>query len=53
MGGLGAGEVQGGAGRHLQGRESWADVPAGSTKTLYGEQREEECFHQTAAALIL
>lgn len=53
MGGLGPGEVQGGAGRHLQGREFWADVPAGSTETSCGEQSEEECFHQIAAALLL
>lgn len=53
MGGLGAGEVQGGEGRYLQGRESWGDGPVGSMGRLYGGRSEEVCFHQIAAALLL
>lgn len=48
-----AGEVQGGEGRHLQGRESWGGGPVESMGRLYGWQSEEACFHQIAAALLL
>lgn len=50
MGGLGPGEVQGGEGRYLRGRESWGGVPVGSMGKMCGGQSEEVCFHQTAAA---
>lgn len=53
MGGLGAGEVQGGEGRHLQGRESWGGGRVESMGRLNGGQSEEVCFHQIAAALLL
>lgn len=53
MGGLGAGEVQGGEGRYLQGREFWGGGPAGSMRRMYGGRSEEACFRQIAAALLL
>lgn len=53
MGDLGAEEVQGGEGRHLQGREFWGGGRVESTGRLGGGQREEVCFHQIVAALLL
>ena len=45
--------MQGGEGRHLQGRESWGDVPVESMGRLYGGQSGGVCFHQIFAALLL
>lgn len=52
MGGLEAGEVQGGGGTYLQGRESWEGGPAGSMGRLYEGLSEEVYSHQIAAALL-
>lgn len=52
MGGLGAGEVQGGERRHLQGRESLGGEQVENMQRLYVGQSGEVCFHQIAAALL-
>lgn len=45
--------MQGGEGRHLQGRESWGGVQVESMGRLNEGRSEEVCFHQIAAALPL